>query len=194
MWQFFMLWCRLTITYFSISLFSFISIPLLIFIIPHFISFFSYPAWCSIWVQYPHVILTYLICSFLYHHFRVGTPKSMTYEVFYALHHTHERYEDYIMGIIELSFLSFLSPYYLSLHYVPCLKTILRPWLYTLCLTAHTWVIFGIGWRLLLRVWWMRNYDMIYIGGHNPLINYGFLRWCDLHWGIHRSSMTNFLR
>ena len=37
--------------------------------------------------------------------FRVGTPKSATHDVFYAFHLMHEGYGDYIIGIIELSFL-----------------------------------------------------------------------------------------
>ena len=92
----------------------------------------------------------------------MGILRSTTHDVLYALHLMHEGYMDYIIGIIEPSFLSFLSPYYLSLRYVPCLKTTLRPWLHILCLTAHTWAILEIGWRLFLRAWWMRSYDMIY--------------------------------
>ena len=75
------------------------------------------------------------------------------------------------MGIISLGLLSlvsslFLLPYYLSQRYVLCLKTILRPWLHTLYLTAHTWAILKIGGRLLLGAWWMRTYDMIYNGAY----------------------------
>ena len=66
------------------------------------------------------------------------------------------------LGLFEPSFLSFLLPYYLSLHYVSCLKTTLRLWLHTLCLTTHTWMILEFGWRFLLETWWMRSYDMIY--------------------------------
>ena len=73
----------------------------------------------------------------------------------YALHLMHEGYEDYIIKIFESSFLLFLSPYYLSLRYVSCLKTTLRPWLHTLYLAAHTWAILEIGWRLFLWAWWM---------------------------------------
>ena len=57
---------------------------------------------------------------------------------------------DYIIGIFESSFLSFLSPYYPGLRYVPCLKTTLRPLLHVLCLTAHTWAILEISRRLFL--------------------------------------------
>ena len=44
---------------------------------------------------------------------------------------------DYIIGIFEPSFLSFLSPYYLSLRYVPCLKTTLRPLLHIVFDSSH---------------------------------------------------------
>ena len=73
------------------------------------------------------------------------------------------------MGIVRIfkpSVLSFLSPYYLSQRYVSCLKTTLRPWLHTLCITTHTWAILEIGWRLFLRAWWIRRYDMIYTGAY----------------------------
>ena len=42
-----------------------------------------------------------------------------------------------IIGIFEPSFLSFLSPYYLSLRYVLCLKTTLRPRLHIAFDSSH---------------------------------------------------------
>ena len=42
-----------------------------------------------------------------------------------------------IIGIFEPSFPSFLSPYYLSLRYVPCLKTTLRPLLHIVFDSSH---------------------------------------------------------
>ena len=42
-----------------------------------------------------------------------------------------------IIGIFEPSFLSFLSPYYLSLRYIPCLKTTLRPLLHIVFDSSH---------------------------------------------------------
>ena len=67
-------------------------------------------------------------CLFDYVHsfiitFRVGTPRSGTHDVFYALHLMRERYGDYIIGIFEPSFISFLSPYYLNL----VMSRVLRP-------------------------------------------------------------------
>ena len=173
-----MIWCRLTITHFSISLISSIFVLLLHFTLPHLIFFFSHPTWCLTWVQHPHFTLAYLICHSFIIIFHVGILRSTTHDVFYALHLMHERYGDYIIRIIELSFLLFLLPYYLSLCYVPCPKTTLRPWLHTLYLTAHTWVILEIGWRLFLRAWWMRSYDKIYTGAY-PAHRWRFLLgWC----------------
>ena len=74
MWLLSMLWCRLTITHFFISLSSFISALFLYFTLPHLISFFSHPAQCLTEVQHPHIIFAYLICSFIYHHFSCGNP------------------------------------------------------------------------------------------------------------------------
>ena len=98
--------------------------------------------------------------------FCVGIPRFGTHDFFYALHLMHEGYEDYIIRIFKPSFLSFPSPYYLSLCYVPCLKTTLRSWLRTLYLTTHTWATLEIGRRSFLRAWWMRSYDMIYTGAY----------------------------
>ena len=192
MWLFSMLWCKLIITHFSISLFFSIFIPLLYFTLRHLISFFflSFFILLDVWLGFnTHALflLIQYVHSFIII-FHVRTPRSVTHEVFYASHHIHEGYGDYIIRIFESSFLSFLSHYYLSLRYVLCLKTTPRPWLHTLCLTAHTWVILEIGGRLLLGAWWMRSYDMIYIVaypfyqrwifemmwstlGHSPLID-----------------------
>ena len=100
--------------------------------------------------------------------FSCGILRSATHGVFYALHLMHEGCGDYIIGIIEPSFLSFISSYYLSLCYVLSLRTTLRPWLHTLCLKTHTWAIIKIGWRLFLRAWWMRSYDMICTRAYPP--------------------------
>ena len=50
MWLISMLWCRLTITHFSISLPSSIFILFPHFTLPHLISLFSHPIWCLTWV------------------------------------------------------------------------------------------------------------------------------------------------
>ena len=80
-------------------------------------------------------VVYYFISSFTI--FRVGTPRFGTHDVFYALHIMHEGYGDCIIGIFEPSFLSFLSPYYLGLRYVPCLKTTLRPLLHIVFDDSH---------------------------------------------------------
>ena len=101
-------------------------------------------------------------------------------------------YVDYIIGIFEPSFLSFLSPYYLNLLYISCLKTTLRSWLYTLCLTAHTLAILEIGWRLFLGAWWMGSWGDGLHWGIPFLLVMDFMRWYDIYWGIPCSSMIVF--
>ena len=172
MWLLSMLWYRLTITHFLsfcliLSLFySFIPLYL--------IWFLFFLILLDVW---PRLSIHTLYLLIWYGHsfiiiFHVGILRSTTHDVFYALHLMHEGYEDYIIRIFEPSFLSFFSPYYLSLRYVPCLKTTLRLWLHTLCLMAHTWAILEIGWRLFLGAWWMGS-------------------WGDrLHWGLPRSLIT----
>ena len=74
MWLLSMLWCRVTITHFSISSPSFIFILSLRFTPLHLISFFSHSVWCLTWVQHPHFILAYSMQPFSYHHFSCGDP------------------------------------------------------------------------------------------------------------------------
>ena len=98
--------------------------------------------------------------SYLYHW---ASMRSIIFEFLYLLHCVCQRHGDCIIRIIEISFHSFLLPYYLSLHFILGLKTTLRPWHYALCLIAHTWATFEIGWRSL-RALWMRNYERVYTG------------------------------
>ena len=131
------------------------SIPL------HLIWSHSFLILLNVWLEFS-IYTLFLLIRYVHPFiitFHVGTPRSRTHDVFYALHNRHGRYGDYIIGIFEPSFLSFLSPYYLSLRYVLCLKTTLRPLLHTLCLTAHTWAILELGRRLFLRAWWMGSWD-----------------------------------
>ena len=140
----------LSLFYYSISLYFILFLPFLILL--------------DVWLGFNFHTL-FLLIQYVHSFtitFREGILRSMIHDVFYTLHLMHEGYGDYIIGIFEPSFPSFLSPYYLRLHYVPSLKTTLRPWLHTLCLTIHTWAILEIGWRLFLRAWWMMSYDMIY--------------------------------
>ena len=108
---------------------------------------------------------------------------------------------DYIIGIFEPSFLSFLSPYYLSLHYVPCLKTTLRPLLCIVFDSSHvgnTRAWSEIISRSMMDVelrWWftLGHTPLISDGfseatlstlGHTSLIDDVFFRDGALHWGI----------
>ena len=74
------------------------------------------------------------------------------------LHFIHESMGFY-HWVFESCFLSFLSPYYLSLRYVPSLKTTLRPWHHTLHLIALMWAILGIGSRAFW-LWWTKSCGM----------------------------------
>ena len=163
--------CRLTITYFPIFLLFFFFVLLLHFTLSHLISLFSHPTWCLTWVQHLHFILAYSICHSFIIIFHVGILRSVTHDVFYALRLMHEGYENYIIGIFEPSFLLFLSPYYLILRYVPCLKTTLRPWLHVVLDNSHmgnTWDWLEIiSWSMMdgeLK-WWITLGDTPLIGG-----------------------------
>ena len=71
--------------------------------------------------------------------FTLGILRSMAHGVsLYMLHFIYEgmSFDHWVFGP---SFLSFLLPYHLSLRYVPCLKTTLRPWDQMSSLTAFTW-------------------------------------------------------
>ena len=145
MWLFSMLWCRLTITHFPISLPSFIFVLSLYFYhtSPDFFLFSSFLMF-DLGLVHTHHTCSFDVTIHLSSLLMWGPlgPGFMTFS-------THCISCMRGMGIISLGslslvsfhFLSFPSPYYLSLRYVPCLKTTLRPWLHTLCLTAHTWVI-----------------------------------------------------
>ena len=142
----------------------------------YLIGFLSFLIMHDVWLRFSIHTLFLLIRyahSFIIT-FHVGILRSATHDVFYVLHLMYEGYRDYIIGIFEPSFHSFLSPYYLSLRYVSCLKTTPRPRFHTLCLTAHTWPILEISRRLFLGAWWMGSWDD------------------DLHWGIPLLSVMDF--
>ena len=133
--------------------------------------------------------------------FCVGTPRFGTHDVFYALHFMHEGYGDYIIGVFEPSFLSFLSPYYLGLRYVLCLKTTLRPLLHIVFDSSQVgntraWSEI-ISWSMTdeeLRWWFTLGHTPLISDefsdvtlstlGHTPLIDDVFFRDDALHWGI----------
>ena len=133
--------------------------------------------------------------------FCVGILRSMTHDVFYALHLMYEGYGDYIIRIFEPNLLLFLSPYYPSLHYVPCLKTTLRPWLHIVFNSSHvgnTWDWLEIiSWIMMdgeLRRWITLGHPPLTSDGfsevmwstlgHTPLINDSFFRDGAFHRGI----------
>ena len=101
--------------------------PSLTFLSLFYSSISLYPIWFlsflilfDVWLGFSiHTLFLFLrrVHSFIIT-FHVEILRSTTYDVFYALHLRHDRYGNYIIGIFEPSFLSFLSPYYLSLHYV----------------------------------------------------------------------------
>ena len=63
-------------------IFSSIFILLLHFTLPHLISFFSHPAWCSTWVQHPHLFLLIRYVHSFIITFRVGILRSTTHDIF----------------------------------------------------------------------------------------------------------------
>ena len=111
-----------------------------------------------------------------------------------------------IIGIFEPSFLSFLSPYYLSLHYVSCLKTTLMPLLHIMFDSSHvgnTWAWSEIISQSMidgeLRGWFTLGHTPLisdgfseaiwFILGHTPITDDGCFRDDVLHWGIFNSLL-----
>ena len=102
------------------------------------------------------------------------------------------------MGIISLGSLSLVSFHFfhtITLVYV--MSCVLRPPRghdFTHCVwqLTHGWYLRLVGdyclehggWGVMI---WFTLWHTLFIKG-------GYLRWCDLHWGITHSSMTNFLR
>ena len=95
------------------------------------------------------------------------------------------------LGSLSLVFYRFFHPK--TLAYV--MSCVLRPpWGhdFTLCLTAHTWAILEIGWRLFLIAWWMRSYDMIYTGAY--LSYQWWIFGCDvIYTGMYPTHRWQFL-
>ena len=184
-----------SLSYPSISLYFILSHFFLI-LLDVWLGFGTHTSYLFIWSVHSFIIT-----------FRVGTPRSVTHDVFYALHLMHEGYGDYIIGIFEPSFLSFLSLYYLGLHYVPYLKTTLRPLLHIVFDRSHvgntrTWskIIPQSMMDGELRWWFTLGHTPLISDGfseatlstlgHTPLIDDIFFRDDALHWGI----VNSFLR
>ena len=79
------------------------------------------------------------ICLLIDIIFTLGILRSMAHEIHYTCCISYRRAWFSNHQVFGPSFLSFLLPYHLSLRYVPCLKTTLRPWDQMSSLTASTW-------------------------------------------------------
>ena len=75
-----------------------------------------------------HYQFVFLHCLVIVIIFTLGTCKSMAHEIYYSRCISYMRAWVSDHWVFEPSFPSFLSPHHLSLRYVPCLKTTLRPW------------------------------------------------------------------
>ena len=155
MWLLSMLWCRLTITHFSISLFS------------------------CIFVLFLHSTLSssgfFLFSSCLM--FDLGSASTLyscSFDMFISLSSLlvwglldsglvtfsmHSISCTRGMGIISLGSLSLVSFHFfhpITLAYVTS-RVWRPPWghYFTLCLTTHTWAVLELGWWLFLGAWWM---------------------------------------
>ena len=79
-------------------------------ILLYLIRFLSFIVLLDVWLGFSiYTILLLIRCVYSFViTFHVRILRSATHDVFYALHLMHEGYEDYIIGIFESSFLSFL--------------------------------------------------------------------------------------
>ena len=75
--------------------------------------------------HYQFDLISHLIIDII---LTLDTLRSMTHELFYTCCILYMRAWVFNHWVFEPSFLSFLLPYHPSLHYVLCLKTILRLW------------------------------------------------------------------
>ncbi|RVW68308.1 hypothetical protein CK203_061279 [Vitis vinifera] len=110
-----------------------------------------------LWGSFVHVQATHLGFDTLHHHYtyhyqfillhlspyryHIHVRHSQVHGSWGSLYMLHFIYEgmSFDHWVFEPSFLSFLSPYHLGLRYVPCLKTILRPWDQMSSSAASTW-------------------------------------------------------
>ena len=107
--------------------------------------FFSYsnPSW--VWYSLRIIITLITISSFCFICllidiiFTLGIPRSMAHGIHYTCCISYMRAWVFDHWVFKPSFPSFLSPYHLGLHYVPCLKTTPRLWDQMSSSTAFTW-------------------------------------------------------
>ena len=93
--------------------------------------------------HYQFELLHHLIIDII---FTLSTFRSMAHEFFNTCCILYMRAWVFDHWVFGPSFPSFLLPYHLSLRYIPCLKTTLRPWDQMSSSTAPTWT--GI-WNLV---------------------------------------------
>ena len=127
---------------------------------PHIILIHPSIIWYSSFLLFHH---WYIHLGFFLHHRYIHIRHPQIHGIWHSLHILHFIHKGmgFHIGIIEPSFHSFFSPYYLSLHYVLNLKTTLKPWHHTLCLITLMWAMLRIGLRALwLWLWWTRSYGM----------------------------------
>ena len=155
MWLLSMLWCRLTITHFPISLPSFIFVLSLHFyhISPDFFLFSSFLMFdlSSASTLYSYLFDMFIPLSSLLVWGPLGSGL-MTFSM-HCISCTR------VMGIISLGSLSLVSFHFfhpITLAYVTS-RVWRPPWVhyFILCLTAPTWAILELGRRLILGAWWM---------------------------------------
>ena len=98
--------------------------PLVLFLrwpIPNLIFPFHHSCISHYQVDLPH-------CLFIDVIFTLGTLRFMAHRLFYTCCILYMKAWVFDHWVFGSSFPSFLLPYHLSLSYVPCLKTTLRPW------------------------------------------------------------------
>ena len=153
MWLLSMLWCRLTITHFSISLFSCIFVLFLHFTLPRLI-FFLFSSCLMFDLGSTSTLYSCLFdMSIPLSSLFVWRPLGLGLMTF----STHCISCMRGMRIISLGFLSLVSLHFfhpITLAYVTS-RVWRPPWghYFTLCLTAHTWAILELGWWLFLGAW-----------------------------------------
>ena len=155
--------------------------------------FFSYNNPSQVWYSL-HVIITHIIISsFCFIHllidiiFSLGILRSMAHGIYYTWCISYMRAWVSDHWVFEPCFISFLSPYYLSLRYVLGLKTTLRPWYHASCFdNSHV----GDTWNWLESILIMIGQELWYypIPGHSHLREFFFIEYAAIlfytsHWG-----------
>ncbi|RVW91041.1 Pol polyprotein [Vitis vinifera] len=109
------------------------------------------------WSQdgWPSFRLICFICLLVDTMFTLGTIRSMAHGIYCTCCISYMRAWVLIIGYLSLVSPSFLSPYHPSLHYVPCLKTTLRPWDQISSSTASMWTDAILGHIPFRKILWI---------------------------------------